>query len=90
MNPGTILPTARSLAISDAMHARDMARAKIEGAKLVVHGAQKRTECGETRYYLTATLYAVISTRTFTPKWFQRRDDGSDYATKAPQLDRAP
>jgi len=74
---GTILPTARSLELDDHYHAT------LERKKSAIGGAiPDCTPCrvgGETRYYKTETLYAVISS-SLAVLWFDRRADGHDYA----------
>ena len=72
---GTVFATRKQLAAMDKFAAKqDKARGEI-GAKDLAH-LEKRTECGEVRYYEGATKYAII-TRAMKVIWFELR--GKDW-----------
>jgi hypothetical protein len=77
---GTILPTAKSLAQSDA-HFEKMQRLNFAYANNhPVLGISPRVfEKGEHRWIIAPTIYAVVGNQT--AKFFERRHDG-DYSIK--------
>lgn len=79
---GTVLPTAKSLAAADR-HSDALRQKAIKRADSTLGDMTKRTVGGETRYYKTATVYAVVSPRSGALKWFESRADG-DYSIKEP------
>lgn len=74
---GTILPTAESLSATARWAAKRDAQNE-QTAKRLFAGMTARRVGGETRYYKTATVYAIISARDGQPRWFEQRADG-DY-----------
>ena len=73
---GTILPTAKSLRLSDEYAKRDTAmRETIASREL--KGCERRVVGGEVRYYDTTNQYAVVS-RQGLVLWFAVTPDG-DY-----------
>lgn len=75
---GTVLPTAESLARGDVHAAWLAGQQQQVGAAL--KGCAARNVGGETRYYKTATRYAVVS-RGMQVRWFEVRADG-DYPVR--------
>ena len=70
-NIGTILPTAKSLAATDAYAKRVAAnQACIAATSPALRGCQRRVVGGEVRYYDTTDQYAVVS-RQGAVLWFQ-------------------
>ena len=77
---GTILPNKHSLKINDDFY-RKNEKAKVDAAKRLNLTSLKKVIVGdETRYYAKEDLYAVISSRTMTAKWFKVTSDG-DFST---------
>lgn len=74
---GTILPTQASLDATARWSAKRDADNE-QTAKRLFAGLTRRRVGGETRYYKTATVYAIISNRDGRPRWFEQRADG-DY-----------
>jgi hypothetical protein len=73
---GTILPTAKTLALDDK-HAEAMRRRTDAIGKRELGHCERRVVGGEVRYYDTTDQYAVVS-RQGTILWFAVREDG-DY-----------
>ena len=81
MNLGTVLPTKQSLKCSDD-YAKRIDKENAAFAAKTLAGTEQRTVGGETRYYKTATLYAVVSKiKKNTVRWFEVRSDG-DYPVR--------
>ncbi len=76
---GTILPTAKSLAINDA-YAIDLTEKQRQVAKQHLSDCVSRIVGMEQRYYLRPTIYAIVD-RHLTIRWIEHRADG-DYALK--------
>ena len=71
---GTILPTAESLANSEAFYRRDI-KARESIAKVELRGCERRVVGGEVRYYDTTDQYAIVS-RQGKILWFAVTADG--------------
>lgn len=77
---GTILPTAKSLALSDDYAEREKRRNLSYADNHPVLGVSPRVwERGEYRWIISPTVYATV--RDQTARFFERRHDG-DYAIK--------
>jgi hypothetical protein len=77
---GTILPTAESLAISDAYAEREKRKNLTYADNHAVLGVSPRVwERGEYRWIVSPTVYATV--RDQTARFFERRADG-DYSIK--------
>lgn len=79
---GTILPTAASLAVSDALYEKNQRNNDAYGRKHLAH-CERRVVGIEPRYYRTPTVYATIAGQQRV-RWFETRADG-DYAIEAPK-----
>lgn len=79
---GTIYATAAQLDRADAFADRQRARF-VAAAEAIpeIAACEKRREEGETRYYATATRFAVVK-QSGGVNWFERRDDGVYAARK--------
>jgi hypothetical protein len=77
---GTILPNKQSIKTNEDFY-RANEKAKAAAAKsLNLTSLKKVIVGGEIRYYAKEDLYAVVSSRTMTAKWFKVTADG-DFAT---------
>ena len=76
---GTVLPTAASLALSDAWAASQFRLNSNVAAAKLANFAQCKVG-GESRYYASATRYATVTGQRV--RWFEVRHDG-DYAVSA-------
>jgi hypothetical protein len=77
---GTILPTAKSLAINDAHFEKEQRLNFTYADNHPLLGISPRVwEKGEHRWIIAPTIYAVVGNQT--AKFFERRHDG-DYAIK--------
>ncbi len=76
---GTCLPTAASMKRGDR-HAASVDAAQRAYGAAMLRDCEKRVVCGETRYYKSASKYAVVS-RAMAVKWFEVRADG-DYPVR--------
>ena len=84
---GTILPTARSIALNDAWHAqRETERANIGASHPMLTNCERRNVGGETRYHFTGNLYSVVPMNGKGLRFFETRKDG-DYAITQKQLE---
>jgi hypothetical protein len=72
--PGTILPTAETLAKGDA-HAARMARQSERRGDRELAGCEKRVVGGEVRWYDTTDQYAIVA-RSGKILWFAVTPDG--------------
>jgi hypothetical protein len=79
---GTILPTAASLAVSDALYEKNQ-RDNARYAEQHLSHCAVRVVGMETRYYRTPAVYATIAGQQRV-RWFETRADG-DYAIEAPK-----
>ena len=80
-NLGTILPTAASLKCDDD-YAKRVTAENLAFGKKALPGIEPIKVNGETRYYKTDKLYAVVSKISKqTVRWFEVRADG-DYSVK--------
>jgi hypothetical protein len=83
-SPGNILPTRESLAIGDAVHAKNVADNAAYAAKHLSH-CERRVVGTEARFYRNDTQYATLADhRNQQVRWFETRADG-DYSIKAPE-----
>jgi hypothetical protein len=73
---GCVLPTRKSLAINDS-YAKNLAENQRKVAEAELSEFPSRYIHGETRYYKTPTIWAIVG-RDLTVKWFETRTDG-DY-----------
>lgn len=71
---GTVLPTAKSIAITNA-YAKQVERRKEEVANKELAGCTRKVVGGEVRYYDTTDQYAIVS-RAGKVLWFAHTPDG--------------
>ncbi len=76
MNLGTVLPTAKSIAINNAFAKRDFARRESIASRQL-KDCTRRLVGGEVRYYDTTDQYAIVS-RQGKVLWFAVTPNG-DY-----------
>lgn len=82
---GTVLPTAKSLAVNDRHHRGAVHRsANIAAASPDLKDAIRRTVGGEVRYYLNETTYATVPHGLFQVLFFEIRDDGDYWVATKP------